>query len=89
MQQDGPEYGTWMYPYERFNSWICKRVLNRAIPEVTVVETYRVSVFRKWNSSMVVVCAGSVQFRLKHIHTYLYLSSLMILFVCKDAFLIH
>ena len=56
---------------------------------LTVVETYRVSVFRKWNSFMVVVRAGTVQFYLKHIHTYLYLSSLMILFVCKDAFLIH
>ena len=44
MQQYGPVYGTWMYPYERFNSWICKRALNRAFPEVTVVETYRVSV---------------------------------------------
>ena len=30
-----------MYPFERFNSWITKRVLNRRYPESAVVETYR------------------------------------------------
>lgn len=30
-------------PYERFNSWITRRVLNRRYPESTVVETYRLS----------------------------------------------
>lgn len=39
----GPVYGTWMFPYERFNSWVCKRALNRANPEVTIMETYKVS----------------------------------------------
>lgn len=39
----GPVYGFWMYPYERFNSWITRRVLNRRYPESTVVETYRLS----------------------------------------------
>ena len=39
----GPVYGFWMYPYERFNSWISRRVLNRRYPESTVVETYRLS----------------------------------------------
>jgi len=43
MQRYGPVYGTWMYPFERFNSWISQRVLNRSSPEATVVETYRVS----------------------------------------------
>jgi hypothetical protein len=38
----GPVYGTWMWQYERFNSWICRRVLNRQHPEATVLETYRV-----------------------------------------------
>ena len=38
----GPVYGTWMWQYERFNSWICRRVLNRRHPEATVMETYRV-----------------------------------------------
>ena len=37
----GPIYGFWMYPYERFNSWIARRVTSRRHPESTVVETYR------------------------------------------------
>ena len=32
----GPVYSTWMFPYERFNSWMCRRALNRAHPEATV-----------------------------------------------------
>ena len=35
--------GFWMYPYERFNSWITRRVTNRRYPEATVMETYRLS----------------------------------------------
>ena len=35
----GPVSGFWMYPYERFNSWISRRVNNRRYPEATVVET--------------------------------------------------
>ena len=42
IQRFAPVYGTWMYPFERFNSWICQRVKNRAHPEATVIETYRV-----------------------------------------------
>jgi hypothetical protein len=34
----GPVYAFWMYPYERFNSWISRRVL-----EATVVATYKLS----------------------------------------------
>lgn len=45
----GPVYGFWMYPYERFNSWISRRVLNRRYPESTVIETYRLS---EWASFM-------------------------------------
>ena len=37
----GPVYNFWMYPMERFNSWISRRVLNRRYPESTVMETYR------------------------------------------------
>ena len=37
----GPAYGFWMYPFERFNSWIGRRVQNRRYPEATVIETYR------------------------------------------------
>ena len=38
----GPVYGTWMYPFERFNSWMCRRVMNRYRPEATIMATYRV-----------------------------------------------
>lgn len=37
----GPLRGFWMYPLERFNSWISHRVLNKRYPESTVIETYR------------------------------------------------
>ena len=39
----GPVYSFWMYQFERFNSWICRRILNRRFPESAVVETYRLS----------------------------------------------
>ena len=42
IKQFGPVYGTWMYSFERFNSWMCRCALNRAYPENTVMETYRV-----------------------------------------------
>ena len=31
-----------MFKYEWFNSWICRRVTNRANPEATVIKTYQV-----------------------------------------------
>ena len=34
-----------MYCYERFNSWLSKRALNRFRPEATIMETYRVRTF--------------------------------------------
>ena len=37
----GPVHGYWMYPMERLNSWISRRVLNRRFPESTVMATYR------------------------------------------------
>ena len=39
MQQFGPVYATWMYGYERFNSWLHRRVTNRRYPEATLMET--------------------------------------------------
>ena len=42
MKQFGPVYATWMYGYERFNSWLHRRVTNRRYPEATLMETYRV-----------------------------------------------
>ena len=44
LREFGPVYSNWMYPYERFNSWMCRRALNRRRPEATIVETYRVSI---------------------------------------------
>lgn len=39
----GPVYSFWMYRYERFNSWIKRRALNRRYPEATVIQTYLLS----------------------------------------------
>ena len=38
----GPVHGTWMFAYERFNSWLCRRALNRRHPEATILRTYQV-----------------------------------------------
>ncbi|KAL5015772.1 hypothetical protein ScPMuIL_005361 [Solemya velum] len=38
LRKFGPVYGTWMFVFERFNSWICKCVLNMRYPEATVME---------------------------------------------------
>lgn len=37
----GPVNNFWMFPMERYNSWISRRVTNRRYPESTVMETYR------------------------------------------------
>ena len=37
----GPAYSFWMYPMERFNSWIAARITNRRYLENTVLESYR------------------------------------------------
>ena len=36
----GPVYSTWMFVFERFNSWLCQRALNKRSPEATIIETY-------------------------------------------------
>ena len=43
LRRFGPVYSFWMYAFERFNSWIGRRILNRRYPEATVIETYRLS----------------------------------------------
>ena len=43
LERFGPVYSFWMFPFERFNSWISRRVLNRRYPESNIVETYRLS----------------------------------------------
>ena len=45
LKRFGPAYTFWMYPLERFNSWIARRVHNRRYPESTVIETYRLFEF--------------------------------------------
>lgn len=45
LKRFGPAYTFWMYPLERFNSWIARRVHSRRYPESTVLETYRLFEF--------------------------------------------
>lgn len=45
LRRFGPTYGFWMFPMERFNSWISRRILNRRFPEASVMETYRLFEF--------------------------------------------
>ena len=42
LQRFGPVHSTWMYAYERFNSWMGRRAMNRCFPEATIMATYRV-----------------------------------------------
>ena len=42
IERFGPVHGTWMFAYERFNSWLCRRALNRRHPEATILRTYQV-----------------------------------------------
>lgn len=39
----GPVYSFWMFSFERFNSWLTRRALNRRYPEATITETYRLT----------------------------------------------
>jgi len=45
IEKFGPVHGTWMFPYERFNSWLCRRALNRRHPEATILRTYQVMLY--------------------------------------------
>lgn len=42
IEKFGPVHGTWMFAYERFNSWLCRRALSRKHPEATILRTYQV-----------------------------------------------
>ena len=44
VKEFGPTHSTWMYAYERFNSWLHRRVMNRRYPESTLMETYAVGI---------------------------------------------
>lgn len=39
----GPLYSFWMFPFERLNSWLHRRILNRQYPESCIIETYCLS----------------------------------------------
>ena len=41
LRRFGPVCNYWMYPFERFISWMSRRALNRRYPESTIIETYR------------------------------------------------
>ena len=43
IRDNGPLYAFWMFAQERLNSWITRRVLNRAKMEECVMETVQVS----------------------------------------------
>ena len=45
IKPNGPIYASWMYPYERMNSWLTRRVMNRKNPEACIMETYQVYPF--------------------------------------------
>lgn len=64
----GPVYSTWMYSFERFNSWLCKRALNRFRPEATVMETYRVRIMLL--CKMTVACLHWLDFWVVWIHAH-------------------
>jgi len=49
IEQFGPVYSTWMYSYERFNSWMSRLALYCFKPEATIMETYRVRLRWKIN----------------------------------------
>ncbi|XP_072014762.1 uncharacterized protein [Amphiura filiformis] len=38
----GPLYGTWMFAYERFYSWMSQRIVNRRHIESTVMRTFQI-----------------------------------------------
>ena len=39
VKHSGSVYASWMFAYERFNSWLHRRVMNRRYPEATLMET--------------------------------------------------
>ena len=45
IERFGPVHGTWMFAYERFNSWLCRRALSRKHPEATIMRTYQVIIY--------------------------------------------
>ena len=45
VRESGPMYTTWMYPFERLNCFLTRRVLNRSKIEECLMETMQVSFF--------------------------------------------
>ena len=42
IEENGPMYSSWMYPFERMNSYITRRVNNRSRVEQCIMETIQV-----------------------------------------------
>lgn len=40
LEEFGPVYGRWLFPYERANGWISRQCLRKGVEESTVMETY-------------------------------------------------
>ena len=64
--QFGPVHSTWMFAYERFNSWLCRRALNRRHPKATILRTYQVMIssfhaVNKFSVSYTIFCFLIIQ----------------------------
>ncbi|XP_062596774.1 uncharacterized protein LOC134258258 [Saccostrea cucullata] len=46
LEEFGPVYGRWLFPYERANGWISRQCLRKGVEESTVMETYVVSLIK-------------------------------------------
>ena len=42
VKENGPFYASWMYSFERVNSWITRRAMNRDKTEECIMETVQV-----------------------------------------------
>ena len=60
LRRFGPVHTFWMFPHERFNSWIGRRVHNKRFPEATVLETYRIFELSSFLSMAELIPANSV-----------------------------
>ena len=61
LKRFGPVHSFWMYNYERFNSWITRRCLNRRHPESTVIETYRLAEWANFLELSGQLCKGTIR----------------------------
>ena len=48
IERFGSVHATWMFTYEKFNFWLCRRALNRRHPAANILRTYQVIVWVKF-----------------------------------------